>query len=60
MSERNLPTLLKIDEVARELRIGRTSVYQLAQAGELPGAFKVGGQWRVRRREFLAWVGEPT
>jgi len=54
------PTLLRIEEVAAILRIGRTRVYELAQAGELPGAFKVGGQWRVRRREFLAWVGEPT
>lgn len=54
------PTLLRIEEVAAILRIGRTRCYELAQAGELPGAFKVGGQWRVRRREFLAWVGEPT
>jgi len=54
------PVLLRIEEVAAKLRIGRTKAYELAQAGELPGAFKVGGQWRVRRREFLAWVGEPT
>lgn len=54
------PVLLRIEEVAAQLRIGRTSAYLMAQRGELPGAFKVGGQWRVRRREFLAWVGEPT
>lgn len=51
------PPLMTIAEAAAELRIGRTVAYQLAQAGELPGAFKVGSQWRIRRRDFLAAYG---
>jgi excisionase family DNA binding protein len=41
---------------AEQLGIGVSTAYRLAQAGELPGAFKVGAQWRVSVPRFLAEV----
>lgn len=38
--------LLKIEEAAEKLRIGRTKAYQLAQRGELP-IVRLGGSIRV-------------
>jgi excisionase family DNA binding protein len=51
------PELLKIAEVAQLLRISASNVYRLAERGELPGACKVGAQWRVSREQLLAGVG---
>jgi excisionase family DNA binding protein len=40
---------------ARELGVGLTKVYELAAAGELPGAFRLGnrGRWLVHRVVFM-------
>ena len=37
---------------AEELGIGLSTAYRLAAAGQLPGAFKVGNQWRVSVPRF--------
>jgi excisionase family DNA binding protein len=37
---------------AERLEIGVSTAYRLAAAGELPGAFKVGAQWRVSLPRF--------
>jgi PTS system nitrogen regulatory IIA component len=47
--------LLTVDEVARYLRIPRTTVYDLAQRRRLP-AFKVGRHWRFKRVRLEAWL----
>lgn len=41
---------------AEQLGIGLSTAYRLAAAGTLPGAFKVGAQWRVSVPRFLAEV----
>ena len=51
------PMLLRIPEVAAELRLGRSSVYQLIQAGELP-VVRIGRAVRVSRADLEAWVDE--
>jgi excisionase family DNA binding protein len=56
--------LLTANDVARELRIGRTLAYQLIAAGELP-AIKIGRAVRVPRQALIEWVvarscGEST
>ena len=53
------PDVLTIHELAALLRVGLKTAYTLAQNGEVPG-FKVGGQWRFRRREFEAWIDDQT
>lgn len=37
---------------ARQLGIGNSTAYRLASTGQIPGAFKVGAQWRVSRVRF--------
>ena len=34
------------------LRVGRTTMYARLRAGKIPGAVKVGGQWRIHRVTF--------
>ena len=42
--------------VAEQLGIGESTAYRLAAVGQLPGAFKVGGQWRISVPRFLREV----
>jgi len=48
-------TWLTLDEVCQYLKIGRTTIYQLARLGEIP-ASKVGNQWRFNRSEIDNWM----
>ncbi len=41
---------------AEQLGIGLSTAYRLVGTGQIPGAFKVGGQWRVSVPRFLADV----
>ncbi len=49
-----LPDLLTAKEYAAEYRLHVVTVYRLAERGKLPGAVKVGGQWRIARPEDIA------
>ena len=50
---------LSIEDVAKRFGVNATTVYRLAQRGQLP-AFKVGNQWRFSRGMLEAWVSEQT
>ncbi len=41
---------------ADQLGIGVSTAYRLAAAGQIPGSFKVGAQWRVSVPKFLREV----
>ena len=46
---------------AEHLGIGVSTAYRLAEAGNLPGAFRVGAQWRVSVPRFMREVhGEES
>lgn len=49
--------VLTIREVAALLKLAEKTVYAMANAGELP-AFKIRGQWRIRRTELERWMDE--
>lgn len=51
-----MPAILTSEEAAALLRIAETTVKDLARAGELPGAFKLGKFWRVERDALLAAI----
>jgi excisionase family DNA binding protein len=51
--------VLTIKEVAVLLKLAEKTVYSMAQQGELP-AFKVRGQWRVRRCDFDSWLEQQA
>lgn len=50
--------LLRAEDVARMLRIGRTKAYEMMAAGELP-VVRLGRCVRVPRR-LAAWLGART
>jgi excisionase family DNA binding protein len=52
------PLMLKIDEAAKLLRVGRSKLYQLIHAGEIPSR-RVGKSLRIPRHELLKWAGVP-
>jgi excisionase family DNA binding protein len=47
--------VLTIKEVAALLKLAEKTVYAMAQIGEIP-AFKIRGQWRIKRTEFDQWI----
>ena len=51
----------RLSWAAEQLGIGTSTAYRLVAAGKIPGAFRVGAQWRVSVPRFLAEVhGEPA
>ena len=47
--------ILTVTEVARFLRVPKSTVYKLARGGELP-ASKIGKHWRFLRRDIHEWM----
>lgn len=47
--------VLTIKEVAALLKLAEKTVYAMAAAGEIP-AFKIRGQWRIKRTELDQWI----
>jgi excisionase family DNA binding protein len=46
----------RIAWVAEQLDVSVPTAYRMAAAGEIPGLFKVRGQWRVSKPRFLREV----
>jgi excisionase family DNA binding protein len=57
--ERAERLLLKADEVARRLSLGRATVYLMMASGELP-TFRKGRAVRVPARALELWIEERT
>ena len=51
--------ILTVKEIAGLLKLTEKTVYSMAQDGELP-AFKVRGQWRIRKLDFEKWMAEQA
>lgn len=51
--------ILTLEEAARYLKIGPTTMYQLARQGVLPGR-KVGREWRFVKSELRQWLATPA
>jgi len=47
--------ILTVLDVARFLRVPKSTVYKLARVGELP-ASKIGKHWRFLRRDIHEWM----
>jgi excisionase family DNA binding protein len=47
--------LLTLEQVAQYLNVDRFTVYRLLAQKQLP-AFKVGNQWRFKRKMIEAWL----
>ncbi|MBU6422408.1 MAG: helix-turn-helix domain-containing protein [Chloroflexota bacterium] len=51
----NEPLLLRVEEAAKLLQIGRNKVYELAAAGEIP-SLHVGRQLRIPTEGLREWI----
>jgi excisionase family DNA binding protein len=51
-----LPAILTPAEAAALLRVSETTVKGWARGGDLPGAFKLGKEWRVETRALVAYI----
>ena len=49
--------VLTIDELATYLKVAKSTLYKLAQAGWVPGQ-KVGKHWRFRKVSIDRWLEE--
>ena len=49
--------VLTIEEMARYLKIPRSTLYKLAQEGKIP-CQKVGRHWRFRKEAIDRWLDE--
>jgi hypothetical protein len=57
MAARSMPADVKLlSWAARQLFIADSTAYRLAPFEQIPGAFKVGGQWRVSVPKFMREV----
>lgn len=48
-------SILTLDELSDYLKISKSSLYKLVQAGKIPGS-KVGKHWRFRRQTIERWL----
>lgn len=51
--------ILTVLDVARFLRVPKSTVYKLARLGQLP-ASKIGKHWRFLRRDIHDWMHNRT
>ena len=54
--DKTVPEFMTVLEVAELLKVSDRTVYDLCRQGLLPGAAKIGKQWRVDKDDLLAWV----
>ncbi len=53
-----MPEFITVREASELLRVTDRTLYDLCRQGKVPGAAKVGGQWRLDRKKLLAWLAE--
>jgi excisionase family DNA binding protein len=51
-----LPSILTIEEISRYLRVNPSTAYRMANAGKIPGAFRVGHRWMFHRDDVDEWL----
>jgi len=53
----NRPRVMTIEEVAKYLRLHKSTVYRMVQNHQIPGS-KIGNRWRFRKDIIDAWLSE--
>ena len=48
--------LMTTDELALYLKVNRRTIYRMLEAGELPFAIKITGNWRFRLSDVESWL----
>jgi len=52
-------SIMTIDEVAKYLKIPKSTIYKLAQEGKIPSQ-KVGRHWRFRKSTIDKWLDDRS
>ena len=55
--EERRPTIMTLDEVAKYLRVHKSTVYRMAREGTIPST-KVANQWRFKKVRIDEWLME--
>jgi excisionase family DNA binding protein len=51
-------SVLSVDELAILLRVNRKTVYEALSRGQIPGARRIGGRYRILRNAVLDWLAD--
>ncbi len=51
-------SVLNVDELATLLRVNRKTVYDALSRGQIPGAIRIGGRYRILRNAVLDWLAD--
>lgn len=49
------PTIMTLEEVAKYLRVHKSTVYRMAREGAIPST-KVANQWRFKKARIDEWL----
>ena len=49
------PRIMTIEELAKYLRLHKSTVYRMVRQGEIPSS-KIGNQWRFRKDVIDTWL----
>jgi len=55
MAGKQADDVMTIDELAAYLKLSKSSLYQFARAGKVPGV-KIGQQWRFQKSAIDEWM----
>lgn len=58
MPDTDLPRFLDAKQFAEEIGFHRETLYRMLKGGDIPGAKKIGGRWRIPRWA-LEEIGTP-
>ncbi len=56
---RRTDTVMTIGELAKYLKVSKSTLYKLCQDGRVPGQ-KVGRHWRFRKAVIDRWLGDDN
>ena len=59
MAGKQADDVMTIDELAAYLKLSKSSLYQFARAGKVPGV-KIGQQWRFQKIAIDEWMRTGT
>jgi excisionase family DNA binding protein len=59
MAGKEADDVMTIDELAAYLKLSKSSLYQFARAGKVPGV-KIGQQWRFQKSAIDEWMRTGT
>ena len=59
MADKQADDVMTIDELAAYLKLSKSSLYQFARAGKVPGV-KIGEQWRFQKSAIDEWMRTRT